>query len=185
MSKIPNTLVPPHLRSMDCRLIFPPSALLMWRKCYECYITELVTKAIQQLSPVFYGKKKGTTHPSYPTHGKKKCCSACHLSTHKRHLITGLQIDISCLHRLTKRLGSQLEEISLMNCGRLRGEMILTVIQVRIRLTAMGFRKHAYTHQERLKEKPKTGWGWKSLKMKKRGEGRVWAGNLPLKGVRK
>ena len=40
------------------------------------------------------------------------------------------QIDIACLHRVSKRLGSQLQELCLMNCGRLGGEQILPVIQV-------------------------------------------------------
>ncbi|XP_020624575.1 F-box/LRR-repeat protein 6-like [Orbicella faveolata] len=39
------------------------------------------------------------------------------------------KIDISCLHRVTKRLGSQLEELCLMNCSRLGGEQVLPIIQ--------------------------------------------------------
>ena len=41
-----------------------------------------------------------------------------------------LQIDISCLHRVTRRLGGQLEELCLMNCSRLGGEQVLPIIQV-------------------------------------------------------
>ncbi|KAJ7360342.1 F-box/LRR-repeat protein 6 [Desmophyllum pertusum] len=41
------------------------------------------------------------------------------------------KIDIPCLHRVTKRLGSQLEELCLMNCSRLGGEHVLPIIQDR------------------------------------------------------
>ncbi|XP_068740045.1 F-box/LRR-repeat protein 6-like isoform X2 [Montipora capricornis] len=41
------------------------------------------------------------------------------------------KIDIACLHRVTKRLGSHLEELCLMNCGRLGGEQVLPIIQNR------------------------------------------------------
>ena len=44
--------------------------------------------------------------------------------------LRGPQIDIPCLHRVTKRLGSQLEELCLMNCSRLGGEQVLPIIQV-------------------------------------------------------
>ncbi|RMX53603.1 hypothetical protein pdam_00004343, partial [Pocillopora damicornis] len=41
------------------------------------------------------------------------------------------KIDIACLHRVTKRLGNQLEELCLMNCSRLGGEQVLPIIQER------------------------------------------------------
>ncbi|CAH3193719.1 unnamed protein product, partial [Porites evermanni] len=41
------------------------------------------------------------------------------------------KIDISCLHRVTRRLGGQLEELCLMNCSRLGGEQVLPIIQNR------------------------------------------------------
>ena len=46
------------------------------------------------------------------------------------HGLHGPQIHITCLHRVTKRLGSQLEELCLMNCTRLGGEQVLPIIQV-------------------------------------------------------
>lgn len=54
-----------------------------------------------------------------------KCCQL------KMIDVAMTKIDISCLHRLTKRLGSQLEELCLMNCGRLGGEQVLPIIQDR------------------------------------------------------
>ncbi|XP_067015990.1 F-box/LRR-repeat protein 6-like [Acropora muricata] len=45
--------------------------------------------------------------------------------------VTMTKIDIACLQRLSKRLGSQLQELCLMNCGRLGGEQVLPIIQNR------------------------------------------------------